>query len=420
MKKNVINIIAAVSVLFSIIVSLCPTAIAQSSAFDTGRSSIYTLPANASATPTAEQESAWNNLSQTEKDDVLVMMKGIVDDAKKQKSQRNTQPKSTALTFVDEAGVTSDVDTSAKFNNQVDLTYTPVPRSSIYEKPKPGDEDLDGLNDVFENGLADGFTPFYRVSGGEISGTGFATFLNSVPQTVSQVFAANPPRSNFRVTPLGFGTTNGVQYGYIQLDYLTLWNRDDGLSISSACTTLSAGLGLSLAELGSHNLDNERAAILVAAPVTVANTFNTTASAYKAYQFFTAAHEDTFFDQSLVFNPLQPVNFNRHIHLGLSRSKHGTYPFNPNYLPLVPDYVIYSVFATINILYITEQINIYQYLAFLYAANTVFFACAIERFQDQGAVLSGVRTNVGELNSPLNNSIFIQDTELTRKLNKYF
>ena len=59
MKKNVINIIAAVSVLFSIIVSLCPTAIAQSSAFDTGRSSIYTLPANASATPTAEQESAW-------------------------------------------------------------------------------------------------------------------------------------------------------------------------------------------------------------------------------------------------------------------------------------------------------------------------------------------------------------------------
>jgi len=32
----------------------------------------------------------------------------------------------------------------------------------------------------------------------------------------------------FRVTPVGFAyTTTGQQYGFLQIDYLTLWNRDD-------------------------------------------------------------------------------------------------------------------------------------------------------------------------------------------------
>lgn len=192
------------------------------------------------------------------------------------------------------------------------------------------------------------------------------------------------------------------------------------MDIGSLCTSLTAGLGLSLDELTSHVLDNERSAILVAAPVGVSNIYNTNPAEYKAYQFFTGAHEDTFFDTSLSFAANPAVGYGLHIELGLARSKHGTYPFNPQGLPLFPDYVIYSTYSTIELLYYYGEINWYTYLSLLYAADTVFFACVVEQFQDQGGTYAGTRINVGELNTPINNSGFIQDPQLTQKLQKYF
>jgi hypothetical protein len=77
--------------------------------------------------------------------------------------------------------------------------------------------------------VADVFTPVYHVSAGENAGTGFATFFDAVPQNVAQVFGSVPPINYFRVQPLGFGTDSaGAPVGVLRIDYLTLWNRDDG------------------------------------------------------------------------------------------------------------------------------------------------------------------------------------------------
>ena len=425
MKKYFVNLFA-VTALFSIATALSQPAFAQS-AFDTGQSAISSTPTDAVRGSTSERTDAWNGLTETEQSDVLAQFKSVYDSALKQRSQRDTQPKNTAFSFASDLGVTIDSSGSIKYSNTLDLAFTPISRTTTdqpctaFEIPCPGgDADVDGLADSVENSLADGFTPYYYVSTGEFTGTGFARFNNSVPQTIMQSYPAIPPISHYRVTPLGFGTLNGAQHGFIQIDYLTLWNRDDGLNISGQCSALTAGIGLSLNQLGSHTIDNERGAILVAAPTTTANTYNLTAASYKAYQFFTAAHEDTTFDHSLVFSPLQPASFGQHILLAFSRWKHGTYPFDPDGLPLFPAYIMASVYGTLSYLYLTGQINWYRYLALLYVADTVFFSCVVEHFGNQGGVFSGTRTNVGELNHPLNNSGFIQDPVLTQKLNKYF
>lgn len=285
--------------------------------------------------------------------------------------------------------------------------------------PTGNDNDADGLNDGFEAALADGFTPFYHISAGERAGTGFAIFNNSLPLSVNQLFGPVPPISYYRVKPLGMGSINGVQHSYIQLDYLSLWNRDDGLVSGNLCYVLATGLGIILDELGDHLHDRERSAILVAAP-SVNGGFNTNASDYKAYRFFTAAHEDTFFDHSLLFYPQTPVNYGLHVELGSSLSKHALYPYNPDYQTLIPDYVIFSTYVTFDIWYQEGVIDILQYLSLLYLADTVFFACAIEHFQEQGGSFAGLRINVGELSQPINNSNFILDSELAGKLQKLF
>lgn len=425
MKKIISKSIITLSLLFTIVTSqLCLPVFGQQIPGDSeaGRSSLYPMPTNAAVGSTSERQAAWDNLSEAQKDASLAQLKDIMDTAKKQQAKQDRQPKSTTLSFADSMGSRSSKEASARISDTTTINFaTEAERSTFTKCCRPSqDADGDGLTETFENSLADGFTPYYYISAGENSGTGFATFNNSTPQTVNQVFGSVPPISYFRVTPLGFYNIGGVQHGYIQIDYLTLWNRDDGLGIGNTCINLTAGLGLSLEELTSHSLDNERAAILVAAPVTTANTYNTNSSAYYAYQFFTGAHEDTFFDKSLSFSTNQPISYGLHIELRIARSKHGTYPFNPNNLPLFPDYVIFSTYSTIALLYYYDEIPWYTYLALLYAADSVFYACVVERFQSQGGTYAGTRINVGELNRPINGSNFILDTQLTQKLQKYF
>lgn len=99
------------------------------------------------------------------------------------------------------------------------------------------DADLDGLDDGFEAELADAFKFTYKVSNNENSGTGFATFYDSVPQVVQQTFGPTPPRLYYRVRPLGYTIGSDSQYyNLIQIDYLTAWNRDDGLITGAGCT----------------------------------------------------------------------------------------------------------------------------------------------------------------------------------------
>jgi hypothetical protein len=278
------------------------------------------------------------------------------------------------------------------------------------------DLDHDGLPDDFENQLADEFTPVYFVSAGERDN--FATFQNAVPEQVAQVFGPNP-LSYFRVKPLGFVTNaSGVEYGVIQINYLTLWDADNGLSVSDTCDSMMAVaggiLGLDLlnlvASLTGHPLDDEHSAALLVAP-SINGSFNLDPSQYFAIAYYTAAHENTFFDHSTYVDPSVPVPANNHLLLALSLNKHSTYDGNPDLLPLFPDEIIALYYSTIDDLYAEGIIDDLQLAALEFIGDTVFFGCVVEHFTDQGGGFASPRINVGEpvAGSILNNAGFILD-----------
>jgi PKD repeat protein len=284
------------------------------------------------------------------------------------------------------------------------------------------DADADGLPDGFENSLADAFTPVYHMSGGELAGTGFARFGDFSPQTVTQNLPLLPPVTHVRVTPVGFATdVYGRQFGFLQVDYLTLLNRDDGLSIGGDCRVYASilggliGLGITglLDGFDGHPLEQERSATLVAAPTTASYQYSTDPAAYQAYDYYTAAHEGTFFDHSSYFGPTQPVPAYNHLNLALSKAKHGTYPFNPDYYPLVPYWVMLTTYDAIDFFFYYDY---YKYLIFSFIADTFFFSCIVEHFQDQGGSFPGLQLNVGELSHPINGSGFILDPKVSSKL----
>jgi hypothetical protein len=149
--------------------------------------------------------------------------------------------------------------------------------------------------------------------------------------------------------------------------------------------------------------------ILVAAPAPSINTYNLDPGAYRIYREWLSAHAGTFLDHSreLVYDgaPLPPPN---HRPVWLSRSKHSSYPFNPNGITMMPSWVVDTVYATIQILYETGVIDYLNYLIYLTEANNSF-TCIGEAFGEQGGTLAGQRINVGEPDHPINRCGFIQD-----------
>lgn len=420
MKQKITKYLLSLNVLIAIFASHTGLVIAQTSpnnAFNTSGKSLYTIPSSAVVGSTAERRNAYNNLSESEKAQV---------NAKAEEFVKNAVPAkptdvSIKLSFVDSVGNNSEISSRASVDDSSDFfgrVSSRVCQGCPSTPPLSGDADSDGLTDNFENSLADGFTPFYFVSGGENAGTGFARFNNSVPQTVSQVFGSTPPISHFRVKPLGTFTkaSDGIQYGLIQINYHTLWNKDDGTVGSPYCIFQPV---IDLTSLGSHNLDNEYSVVLVAAPI-VNSTYDSNLQNYKIYEVYTAAHEGTFFDQSRYYKLQTPYPFGSHIKLALSRSKHATYTFDPDYFPLTPRYIIISAYYNLDAAFNNGAIDYYRYLAILAIYDSTFFGCAIDRFQDQGGVFANTRINVGELNLPINGSNFIQDTELSNQLDRYF
>lgn len=291
-----------------------------------------------------------------------------------------------------------------------------------------GDDDGDGLDDGFENAVADNFTPIYHVSNGEYPWTGFARFADA-PDQVTVSVRSNPPVppiSHLRVQPLGFGTDgNGQQVSVLRVDYLTLWNRDDGLVIGGGCIAdlyflagwVGFSAGLILDGLQSHEFDNERSATLIAAPVSEPWVFNQDPGAYSAYSYYTAGHEGTFTDTSSYYVPGSPVPAGWHLHMALSLSKHATYTFNPDYLPLLPGWFQASVYSTIDFLWFAGVItDEWLYWALLGIADGLFFACFVEHFIEMGGWFADPRVNVGEPGRPINGSTFIADPDLAPKL----
>jgi hypothetical protein len=291
------------------------------------------------------------------------------------------------------------------------------------------DADSDGLPNDFENRVADAFTPYYHVSTGEPDN--FATFADMPQLAVSQSF--NPyvppsPVSNFRVTPYNIGYFNGQLIGILRVDYLTFWDRDSGLAGGGSCYAAPFGLDFFLSGLFAHDNDFERSAVLIAAPI-VNNTYNLDPNAYSLYYMYTTAHEFTFTEQINYLDfSASPAPAGLHVGLALTRSKHGTYPFDPDYLPLIPWWVIFDVYAQIDNYcncyfdpYCYYDINRLIYCNLLYfTADRFFFSCVVERWTDAGGRLAGLRFNVGELNNPINRSHFIQGPEITTQFNTPF
>lgn len=342
---------------------------------------------------------------------------------------------------------------------------------SVRQTQSPTDADLDALPDSFEEQIASDFAPYYSVSGGETAN--FARFFNFAPETVAQTFPSVPPIIHYRVKPLpGVVFDAGTQqtYRYLRVDYLTLWNRDNGFHISDSCTT-QLGVGISAATnslagyvgaavfdnivtaFSSHDLDDERSAVLMRAPSPDGQNFSLNAASYKPISFFTAAHEDSFGDRSAFQNVNLQQSGAMHKEMWLSLSKHATYTFNPEGLSLVPDTLQDAVYAGIVAAFMVQWVydivyyqpcyyyeyfrwdslmdvwmpymdcsypweywsyfddtRVDEYLAALFIADTVFNDCFVEHhYPGNPWTLPGTEINVGELSTPINDSGFIGD-----------
>lgn len=304
------------------------------------------------------------------------------------------------------------------------------------------DGDNDGLPDNFENNVGDNFTPFYHISQGEWDQ--FATFQDSIPQTVKTRFGQQPI-SHFRVVPL----PGSIRYNYIagryesflRVDYWTMWDHDSGL-VGDLCG-LAPGEDV-LQGSNAHDIDNERSALLVSAPAVWNGSnyeINLDPNAYSSLSLYTAAHERTPLAHNSYSNfPESPRSAGNRFDLWLSLSKHGTYAFNPDFYPLFQTWMIAVIYVVIEYWLYTQtcygyvdQFWIemfgpdaygwscdtwwYVFIAINYYVTILLVTCLVERFQEQGGQLSNFRINLGEPQrsgfpgNPINGSSFIQEDD---------
>lgn len=291
------------------------------------------------------------------------------------------------------------------------------------------DGDQDGLPDNFEDSLANAFTPQYHTSYDEPDN--YATMQDFVPQTLKRAFDTTPI-SHFRVTPVTITTNphNGQLQSYLRIDYLTLWDHDSGLV---------GGIGCGLAALFlngilSHPLDDERSALLVAAPAPN-GTYNTDPNAYQSVSLYTAAHEGTFVDHSEYHDyPTQPMAAGFHVPLWSALQKHSTYTFDPDWMPILEIYLQVLIWQYLDVYfgngcqgwypgdpfwdeYGFQQMCDDQWSFAYYEVFFIIYTCAVERFHSGGTdgmvSLAPTRINVGEPAHPINGSAFIQDNSST-------
>ncbi|MCZ2150857.1 MAG: hypothetical protein LC126_24185 [Bryobacterales bacterium] len=309
------------------------------------------------------------------------------------------------LTFSDSA---AGVSTRAANVREYHGTYRQVGGVNAVFGLTSDDLDMDGLPEAFENQLADNFTPVFGVSTGEPNY--FARFGDYVPQTVIQRQWPVPPISHFRVQPLGLATDrNGTLVYAMRIDYLTAWDGDSGLIGGGAwCLYSYFGLDSLVQTLTGHELDNERSGMLVAAPA-VDGSYNPDPDAYNLYSVYLAAHEGTFFDHSIYADFWPTVPAGNHLNVALSKSKHATYNFNPDYYPLFPFWLIADTYAGLYDSYYAGLISYDTLLLSLAIADDVFYGCVVERFGYQGGAFAQTRINMGEPDAPINGCGFIRD-----------
>lgn len=288
------------------------------------------------------------------------------------------------------------------------------------------DSDGDGLPDELEKQLADNFTPAYSLSYFEYPWTGLSLFQDrsdeAVPTEVFSTWWPPTATSYYRVTPLGVVGDRS----YLQIDYFSLWNRDDGLVLNGACFSdidildffgiWSPAFGSIL--IGGHSFDHERSAVRLVAPA-AGGGFNMDPSAYRLDRFFTAAHEDTFWDHSDFYTINPPTGPEVHYGLYMSLSKHGTYGYWPHGLPLLPFPAIAAIYDSLDLLcyFWPDWCG-----SFYYLADEVIFDCVTEKHIPQGWILArdDLRVNLGEVEHPLPGGNIIRFSDLSDQVRKRF
>ncbi len=303
-----------------------------------------------------------------------------------------------------------------------DLAATPV---LGFGEPSQ-DTDGDALPQALEDTLAQSFMPDYHVSAGEKPEVGFSRFADQPELHAGPVLRQQPPLVHTRVTGVGGRWEGGVLNGYIRADYLTLWNRDSGYDTPAPCRLFTRWFD-------PHDNDVERSALLLAAPVVWSDgrpRYNPDPAAYRAYYQFTTAHEDfplTSEDRFLRINPPSPPDDHASLTLYLSKSKHGTYPFNPDGHEVIVEAVRVTLFVTTAELALVTliediigpfQVNRTRLIvlsAFL-VATAFFETCLTESFTEQGGTVPTDPLNLGEDRHPLPGFTFAAHGEVKGKL----
>jgi hypothetical protein len=209
----------------------------------------------------------------------------------------------------------------------------------------------------------------------------------------------------------------------LRIDYLTEWDRDDGLDVTGTCV---ARLGISFGLIGFnasffleglawHPFDWERSAALVAAPTPSPGTFSFNWPDYKAYSYYTAAHERTASDSSFFIVPSPPVDAGLHIQLALSRSKHATYVFNPDGWRLIPRWIIESGHVVVDFLLAINRIDLLRWGILHFVIDSAD-SCFAESFSERGGTFADMRINVGEPNTPMPGQGWIRDQRIQNQL----
>ena len=218
--------------------------------------------------------------------------------------------------------------------------------------------------------------------------------------------------------------------GFVQIDFLTLWNRDAGAPVLCEFWRRLRGqsttdfLGLRIFVTG-HDLDNEWSSMLVAAPTpgNARDVYEADASAYRAYFVRTAAHENAgplglgLFDKSAYHAFASGgIPFDHHAHLWLSAHKHATYPGNPDGLLVIPPLLYAGAVVGIELAErILRRWFDRKFIRWLIAAARfilffVFVICPIEEhFDERGSHLGRDPANVGEVLDPEDGYRYIQD-----------
>ncbi len=365
-----------------------------------------------------EQQAAWDSLSPEERQiavDVFedqVLEPAIAGAAASGPPEPGAEQLSQATPAQLAAGSSSrsDVGVAEHLDLISDLAGTPV--LGIGSPSEDGDGDA--LPETLENAVAQSFMPEYHVSGGEKLEAGFTRFADQSELQPGPVLRQQPPLVHTRVTGVGGRTEDGVLHGYLRIDYLTIWNLDTGYDNDPICTLINSAFLLK----HGHPIDVERSALLVAAPVVWSGGhphYNSDPANYRAFFQFTTAHEDfplTFADRFLKLNQPSAPGDHGSLALFLAKSKHGTYPFNPdghNVLVTEFQFVFVEAFFIDLVLFVDdvffgggEPLRARRIVtAVLLLAVVVTQDCFTESFTEQGGTVPTDPLNIGEHRQPL-------------------